>query len=91
MLDARKCQKVLQPMDPIPVMKFRFVNGKTAHVVFNKFNQRLRFAIAGPGRISERDPGLINFGDGAVTDLSNDGIRGIDQIGMKIGKRIRLF
>ena len=42
-----------------------------------------------PGRICERDAGLINFGDGTVTYFSNDGIRGIDQIGVKIGRIFR--
>ena len=65
-------------MDPIPILKFRFPNGKTAHVVFNKINQWFRFAIMGPGTIPEWNSGLVYFRYGAVTDLANDRIRGVD-------------
>ena len=60
-LDGRQRQKMLYFGRPGSAVKFRFADGKTMHVVFDKIDQWFRFAIMRPGAIPEWNPGLVYF------------------------------
>ena len=76
--DSRNFQQFLEVAHKSSVLKLRFADGQTMHVVFDKINQRFRFAILGSGAISEWNSGLVYFRQSTIADFADDSIRGID-------------
>lgn len=82
-LNFGKGKKVREGKEPSPAMEFFFGNGQSLHLALDKGLEWPGLPKISPCNIAEGHPPMVNFSQGAVPDLSDHPIRGIDQIRVK--------
>ena len=75
---ARNFHQFIDVANKRSVLKIGFLDGDTAHRLFDKIDEGFRFGVMTPRTVAERNSGLKNFRKGTVADLSDDRIGSVD-------------